>query len=168
MSNSGYYSWLMDVIDGPRQYSRVLKHLRDIEYTWVNPMDENRAADGLELRYYYEDETGFKCNLRTPCSVLEMLIALARRMEDDFMYDFELGYDRTDVWFWEIFSNLGLDKYDDSSYFEEEIDEIVYGFMEKEPGHNLFLVKDPPENWADLEVWWQLNRYVSEKFGVFS
>jgi len=67
--------------------------------------DENRVADGLELREEYISEFGPVLDL--PCdkaSVLEVLAALSIRCA----YQTDVPDDH---WFWIFISNLGLDEY---------------------------------------------------------
>lgn len=45
-----------------------------------------------------------------PCSVLEMIIALAIRLEEHIMDDPDIG-NRTGQWFWDMIVSLGLGFY---------------------------------------------------------
>lgn len=125
-SGRNYYLWLLDKIhirDHPH-HEMMVEYLYDYPYRWRVEDDRNRAVDGMELRDRFEMETGWpiseykEVGLNVPCSVLEMLVGLAMRIEDDIMYDPEHG-ERTHIWFWMMAENLGLTKATD--------DEIEFG-----------------------------------------
>lgn len=79
--------------------------------------DVNRVLDGLSLRreyeeYEYSDDpellaSQWPCEIWHACSFLEFLAALARRMENDFLYEPMEG-NRTGVWFMDMIENMGL------------------------------------------------------------
>lgn len=167
MMHDEYYEWLMQIIDGPRGYSYVLQYLYSTEFYSPVPKDDNRAVDGVDLRYDFEDETDEICDKRGCCSVLEMMIGLARRMDNDFLYEFSYG-DRTSEWFWEMIYNLGLDRYNDINYDPEKVYHIIYDFLDRNYGKNgrgsLFPCKYAGQDWTDLEIWWQMNKYILERF----
>lgn len=162
-----YFEWLMHIIDGPREYSYVLRYLYNTEFYSPVPRDDNRAEDGVELRYVFEDETGDICPKGGCCSVLEMMIALAERIDNDFLYEYVYG-NRTFAWFWEMFDNLKLCKYDDYDYNPEKVRHIVSNLLErnyKKGGKgSLFPCKHADQNWSNVEIWWQLNKYILERY----
>ena len=103
-----YFEWLVSIIaqnryDNDISYEKLLSYLHSIEFTYSIPRDSNREADGEELRYRFSkinakhrDATLY---LDGPCSVLEMIVALAIRCEESIMDDTRYG-DRTSQWFW--------------------------------------------------------------------
>lgn len=167
MMNDEYYEWLMDIIDGPGGYSYLLNYLYNTEFYSPVPKDDNRAADGIDLRYMFQDETGDICEKGGCCSVLEMMIGLAMRIENDFLYEYDYG-NRTSEWFWEMISNLGLNKYPDNEYNPEKIYQIVRDLLDrnyKKGGKgSLFPCKYAGQKWAVDEIWWQLNKYILERY----
>ena len=82
-----YYIWLLNRIDfdSYEDRSKLLQYLHNKEYVWDIWTDENRAEDGLGLRLKFEKETDYLdySPLNKPCSVLEMLIAFAERIDKD-------------------------------------------------------------------------------------
>ena len=98
-----------------------------------------------------------------PCSVLEMLIALAVRCEETIMDDPRYG-DRTSQWFWTMMSNLGLNHMTDDVYNQEYITDRIYDFMERryEPDGlgGLFYIKGCKDDLRDVEIWIQLCWYL--------
>lgn len=161
--HSEYYDWLMDIIKGPGGYSQVLNELWNTEFYSIVPNDDNRAADGVCLRYYYEDDTGEYCDKTGACTVLEMMIGLALRMENDFLYDGDYG-DRTHIWFWDMVKSLGLSRYPDRSFYQYDVRCIIEDFLDRKGGIFLFPVVDRNFDWTEMEIWWQLNKYILDRF----
>lgn len=159
----GYYGWLMDMIGGPGEYSLVLKKLNEMEYTSPIAMDENRAEDGLLLRYYYKKETGKNCEKTGPCSILEMLIGLALRTENDFLFDPKVG-NRVNQWFWDMFFTAGLGEFTDNGQKKWANAHFLDSKVGRDGRLKLFKMAKSPENFDKMEVWWQLCRYISEKY----
>ena len=161
MKENDYFRWLMSIIGGPREYEDVIIELWETEYYSDIPNDENRAADGIELRYHFEVETGKKCEKTGPCTVLEMMIGLANRTENAFMYDPKVG-NRTGQWFWEMFFNAKMDFLIGRGQKKLGKSPVL---LDKSGRFDLFNMPKKPENWDEMEVWEQLCRYISRKFG---
>ena len=54
-----YYRYLVSIVEGNPE-SMLMGFLFDCEYEPINnPMDENRAQDGIYLRYEYARDTGY-------------------------------------------------------------------------------------------------------------
>ena len=169
-----YLDWLVYIVTPDYHqrdhFSKLLLALYSTEFYWVIKRDKNRAVDGLDLRDQYERETGLYCDAYGPCTVLEMLIALAIRCENElmYMYDPDAG-DQTDRWFWMMLDNLELTDFSDYSGFDEEkIDDILARFMDRNYGPNLRFCPFPvsfyvPE-FEKMELAYQMNYYVKEKF----
>lgn len=162
MRESDYYIWLRELV-GYRTYKKLLKHLDTIPYTWIFTLDENRAAGGMNLRREYAWDTSTnEDDVRVgPCTVLEMLIGVASHMED------QTGTPVSDC-FWMLMENLSLDQYDDSNYNSKGVEEII----EKWLGHNyssngagsLFPLRNYPGDCRNLDIWSQMNAWISENF----
>ena len=170
-----YYIWLIDLVeyngfDG-RGYTRVLTKLFDEEFYWSISGDRNRAVDGIRLRSTFatDDYIGgsyLTSSMPEYCTVLEMMIALAKRMEDDILYDPDEP-NRTGVWFGIMMENLGMLELDDRNYK----DEIFYEKL------NNFLNRSYPDNgegslfgplmghfcMPKTEIWYQMHYYINEK-----
>lgn len=163
-----YFDWLcmIDIPDGDQrvEYAKLMCVLMDTEFRWVIRRDENRALDGLELRDIYEEETGEDCEESGPCSVLEMLTALAIRCNDEIMYDPD-DPKRADRWFWMMIRNLKLDKNVGGFFSGTKVLSTLANFMDKTGKNELFPVKNPPRNFYRMELWYQLNWYIMEHFG---
>lgn len=162
-----YYIWLISFIDSdkhsPKHYNKLLRQLHEIDFIYYYPKDQNRAIDGIDLRYQYDNQSILYSEEDT-CSVLEMMIALAIRMERDIMHDDDLG-DRTSKWFWEMIRSLGLiDSTDDNPYTENYIYDVIDDFMARNYAPNgyggLFAIDDVVDI-RDREIWYQMQMYLN-------
>lgn len=169
MSNP-YFSWLIGLIGDEyirRNYQKLLWKLHETVYIWELDYDRNRAQDGIYLRTVFENESGILMDKSSPCTVLEMFIALARRAENDIMHDPDLG-DRSGKWFWTMLQNLGLDVYDDYHFFETEVEKILDIFLhrnyEKSGFGGAFPVHFPVKDMRNSDLWWQMNAYLEEHY----
>ena len=162
-----YYIWLMKQVDGDKhpEYSELLKHLHNRDFYWSIPMDENRADDGKALRVIFMDETeamGSDIWLTESCSVLEMLIAMAKRVTLDVMPDHK---NTCSDWFWTLCVNLGLKKYTNSHFNSDEIDVILRGFMDRNCVTFLFPSREiDPKKLNKVEFWYQMHIWLSENY----
>lgn len=136
-------------------------------------MDENRQKDGLDLRYRFCYEFGYEDSKLAlelddkPCSVLEMIIALAIRFEEQILSDPEYG-NRSSLWFWNMMENLGLRGMDDKNFDEGKVDEIVEKFLhreyEKDGSGGLFYIPNCPRDLRRVETWYQACWYFNQIF----
>ena len=167
-----YFDWMFNIIcynryDKDISYRKLLEYLHDIEFYWILDMDENRAKDGLDLRYRFCVEHDCLCELEkidhNPCSVLEMMLALAIRCEESIMDDTRYG-DRTSQWFWGMISNLGLGSMTDNSFDEDYVKYCVNRFLNREYAPDgrggLFTIRNCEEDLRKVEIWYQLCWYL--------
>ena len=81
-----YFDWLCDLVHIDRMeegYLLLAKDLHKRIFYALIPHDENRASDGKELREDYLRDIHYPkyVQIEGNCTVFEMLIALARRMD---------------------------------------------------------------------------------------
>lgn len=168
-----YFHWLASLVDTDpnRDYKGLLMELHSIEFSnetaRLIPNDDNRIEDGIALRDRFKEETGCKaCSyLNGPCTVLEMLVALAYRIEDvignNYVYSF-----------WEMLGNLNLDKYDDDTIDElgnaDDIDDHITELLNRTYSRNgvggLFPLDHPSKDQRKVEIWYQMGEYLVEKY----
>ena len=165
--NEGYFKWIIKKIANTstqRRYSTLLWKLFETQFVYTIPLDENRMLDGLELRSMYHDDTTRTFYSNKPCSVLEMMIALARRAEIHIMDNPEYG-DRTDIWFWEMIDSLGLSNQTNDHYNDIYTQEVVRRFLERKYAASgkggLFTIPDCKVDLRNVEIWWQMNWYMT-------
>ena len=169
--NDEYFDWLCEVVDSKRfskhvSYRKLLMHLHSIEFTWFIPYDDNRADDGIMLRRKYalaHHDEELSDYISGPCSVLEMMAALAIRCEESIMDDTLFG-NRTGQWFWGMIRNLGLSPMNDSNFDSEFVDDVIARFLnrEYEPDGKggLFTIKNCDHDLRTVEIWRQLSWYL--------
>lgn len=166
-----YFEWMFDLVCKDRfaieiSYRKLLTRLNETEFTYIIPMDVNRAHNGIDLRYRFAYDTGrpgADTYLDGPCSVLEMMIALAIKCEE-VMDDAIIG-DRTGQWFWQMVTSLGLGGQMDDRFDIQFVDETLERFLNREYAPNgkggLFYIRNTKEDLRDIEIWGQLHRYLN-------
>lgn len=180
MEYSDYFYWLCEMvcIDG-RYNDQSFYKLADIlfqeEYYWSLDYDEDRAGDGLELRSRYRYEGGQEYP-EGPCSVFEMLVALADRMEQ--IMDELDGECKTPMFFWKMIENLRLDGYSDELFesrspkshpnLRKQICSKLYRWMDRHfapnGGGGLFPLEHPRKDQREVDYWYQANAYIMEQY----
>lgn len=173
-----YFEWMYRLVCDGRfsarsSYRELLMTLFDTRYDYEHqhPNDERRAMDGIDLRYQFASEEHLDYRLIATeldicdCSVLEMLIALAKRCEDIAADDY-YG-DRTGQWFWNMLYTLGIANYDDLRIVgrSEDIRRKLHTFFENEYLPNgeggLFRVDRCNEDLRGMEIWKQMCLYLN-------
>lgn len=169
---SDYFEWMYDLMCEGRfaksiTYRQLFTFLHDVEFVYFVPHDENRAEDGIALRYKYcllHDREDLEYCLDGPCSVLEMMVALAIRCEERIMSDPAKG-DRTAQWFWGMMSSLGLSSMSDSNFNEWLVNDVVTRFLNRkydpDGKGSLFTIKGWNRDARDAEIWHQLMAYLN-------
>ena len=167
-----YFEWLEHIVTDGKEYNLLLHDLHNIDFVSLVKLDENREMDGQSLRTLYGDEVGIKYEeiedyLAGPCSVLEMLIGLASRIEGTIFSDFEEGIPETRAYFWEFLTNLGLEVYTDVRYSTTEVRHIVerFVFREYDPDGKggIFPLQNAGEDQRKVQIWYQMQMYYIEK-----
>lgn len=138
-------------------FRKLLAYLHNTEFTYSIPKDQNRAEDGVDLRHRF----GYESN--DPCSVLEMMVALAIRCEETIMDDTKFG-DRTSQWFWGMIANLGLNGMVDARFDRPYVRDAVSRFLNREYDRDgrggLFRVRNCDRDMRKVEIWYQLCWYL--------
>lgn len=168
--NNDYFEWLCESVDSKRfskrvSYRKLLMHLHNIEFTWFIPHDDNRADDGIKLRRRFaldRNDLELVDYILGPCSVLEMMVALAIRCET-IMDDTMMG-NRTGQWFWEMIRNLDLSSMKDDNFDLDYVDDVIARLLDREyepDGRGgLFTVKHCDHDMRTVEIWCQLSWYL--------
>jgi len=174
--NNEYFEWMYQLVCNekyPKRLShrKLLTHLHDMEFTYIIGMDGNRAEDGTDLRYRFGYERQYEAPVIAtylddrPCSILEMLTALAIRCEEHIMDDPDIG-NRTGQWFWSMISNLGLDFMSDTKFDKRYLDGVISKFLNREYKRNgeggLFTVNNCKHDLRTAEIWYQMCWYLDD------
>lgn len=172
-STDRYLDYLLDKVGykGNALFSNIMYVLLRIEYIPYKGLDSNRAGDGRSLRraFCLEQLIDFEIFseeiLGTYCSVLEMMVALAIRMEVDIAGD-PSGEDRTAHWFDVMLESTGLVNYTGERFNETEVVSIIWKMQNHEYSSNgeggLFKTADSTIfDMRALEIWSQANAYIT-------
>ena len=160
---SDYYIWLRDLVGNRRGYKKLIKQLDTIPFRFIFALDENRSCGGVLLRSKYAYETSMNDDdVRLgPCTVLEMLIALAGHMEDQLTCDVE-------TWFWTLIGNLCLDQFTDDNYDARGVEYLVDTWLNRKYEPNgagsIFPLKEYTGDCRNLDIWSQMNAWINENY----
>lgn len=170
-----YFDWLYDYVTKGKahkdvSYRKLFMFLHEVEFTFIILRDKNRASDGVNLRYkfatsrYHDNDVEYVLDiLDGPCSVLEMMVALANRCEESIMTDTRYG-NRTMQWFWSMLKNMGLSMMTDDRFDRKRCEKIVSTFLNREYSYDgkggLFYIPECTEDLRTLEIWTQLCWYL--------
>ena len=165
-----YYHWLIDTVANKRskKYTNLLSDLYAEEFEIVVDRDVNRAIDGTNLRFQYADEHSYMDILdilEAPCSVLEMMVALALRYKNNTLNGYD--YSASDI-FWDMITNMGLINQTDDHYSSDMVLDVIDILINREYGYDgsgggMFIVRDPRHDMRDTELWFQINWYYAPK-----
>ena len=176
-----YFSWLYNMVGGGsfsvRQSKRRLCwELFNIWFTYdskAHPLDGNRLNDGLELRHYFANELVYVRDKddfldymeNYQCSVLEFMIALSRRIVDNYVSNLDEDH-FVPRWFWDMINNLGLGTMTDMAFNKAKIDVIIFKMLDRQYDYygegNIFYINDADTDLRDMDIWAQMTYYVQE------
>lgn len=169
-----YLTWLYSRVsplrlkNPSRTHWGLLRQMYKTQFIWWIPNDDNRMEDGRELRREFLEEEGItnvdRNWLDLGCSMLEMLIALSRRLA--FEVDGE-----SRAWFWHLVEVIELYKFNDKKYNEEAqriidetLDRIIWRNYEPDGKGGLFPLRNPSNDQRKVELWYQASAYLVEQF----
>lgn len=169
-----YFVWLYSQVGSVKNrnrsttYWKLLRLLYQKEFTWSRKfdLDGNRAQDGKDLRGDFLRETNSLVDepgwLELECSMLELLIALSNKLAWE-------GDGEPKDWFWDMIKNLGLDECTDAHPPDPDIvDHILNKVINRDYAKNgaggLFPLMKPKQDQRDVELWYQANAYLLERF----
>lgn len=163
-----YRKWLLRRVGFRRKgYDRLMDQLLKMPYYWDSkfPRDEDRALDGLMLREeYFDDEPPLM--LFPDCSVLEMLVAFAIRIDNEWTGDPEEPH--PEEIFWEMICNLSLEKQDnfrfDHNIVERFVEIWLRRFYDFEGNRSIFPVEKCEKDHRKISIWSQMLDYISQKY----
>lgn len=172
--NNEYFDWLCSHINDSqlsnRPYFKLLLYLYNTEFVYVLPMDSNRYADGIDMRYAFGEDCNIEapviasCLDNKPCSILEMMVALANRCETHIMFNPENGK-MPGRWFWRMIKNLGLESMYDDNFDGEYVNSIIWRFLnheyESDGEGGLVYLPNSRFDLRSMEIWDQMMRYLS-------
>lgn len=171
--SKNYFKWLTKLVWTKENstHMKLLKQLYETPFRYSIPSDGNREADGINLRYRFgvmhriqQPEIARYLDSK-PCSVLEMMIALALRLEEDIMSNEDFG-NRTGRWFWDMIRNSGLIAMVDQNYRERDVDDTIQQILDRAyefNGHGgFFCIPDIATDMRTVEIWKQALWYLND------
>lgn len=175
-----YYIWLTDWIPEWRTtHSRLIQKLYETAFRVTLMMDENRVGDGLALRTRFVYENNMSSierdvlKARRPCSILEVMIALALRFEEEYMTVYE-DENPVSKWFGPMLEHLGLVA-DGDGVYEKDIQMVnlkLKIFLDRayapDGRGGLFYIPGIPDDMRGIEIWRQMmmwNMYINNREG---
>jgi hypothetical protein len=171
-----YFYWLFHQIEERKnpEMEDFICDLHSILFYSIIPNDDNRVEDGLQLRnnFIYENPVTTETSLYVTCTVLEMLVALAQRM--DFILGGSVPESCPAKWFWLFINNLKLQKYNDKDEDAERKRKVNKIILKKlidrkyQPNGigSLFPLDNPVHDQREVEIWYQMMDYISEKYDI--
>jgi len=163
-----YLNWLAPQIrdehDGSKTYSGLITLMFDKEFVWLVPNDDNRLGDGLGLRvefcYAHHIRQGSLARLG-PCSFLEVLIGLSRRLA------FDIGGEALG-WAWTLVGNLELRGMSDPlsrrkiEKINNILDTCIWRTYTPDGSGGFFPLAWPEEDQRKVELWYQMAAWINE------
>jgi len=169
-----YFNWLYYLVYDPADplivFRTVCSVMHEIEFLALVPHDENRIADGAELRNRFQRESNKSLGpmeiadlMASNVSVFEVLLALADRA--DFMVPLTQK-----VWFRIFIENLKLDEFTDEYCDRNKtlwpVKSIINCFnnraYSKTGKRGIFPLRRPRCDQREVELWYQMGAYMTE------
>ena len=147
-----------------RSYSDLISVMFDTEFQWLIRMDGNRIEDALELRAEFADGHDVPRSVMEtlgPCSFLEVLIGLSRRLSF-------VGGGTAPRWAWQLLVNLKLERmWDRLSRSKMQtvlhiLETVIQRTYEPNGVGGFFPLAWAEADQTKIELWYQLNNYVEE------
>lgn len=172
MSNAlteDYLRWLEPQIretqsDRSKTYWDLLSIMLEKDFHMLVPHDENRMGDGLEVRREFYSQVGgdpYDDFYESPCSFLEVLIGLSRRLS------FTAGGSAAG-WAWALITNLELHKMSDplgsrrAHKVEDILNRCIWRTYQPNGLGGFFPLGWPDEDQTQVEIWYQMAAYIGE------
>ena len=165
-----YIKYLMNMVNGGSEYASLFLYLFNTPFAIVIPRDANRVYDAIQLRYAFGDQIGMtEDDVESyfdngECSVLELMVALANRCNQEIIYDENKGNQCAAI-FWEMVKSLQLSEMTNSNFGERETEFALERFINRTYRSDglggLFHVPGYPKDMRDMEIWYQMMAYLN-------
>lgn len=157
-----------------KSYEKVAEFLHQEAFYVSNGIenDWNRANDAHQFRRdYIFRHMDVEDDLRGPVSVLEVMVAMANRCENQLMRSLN-RHSRKSEWFIIMMDNLGLLDLDDDveiDHLGEIVGSIVERALMREYDYygngGFWACLKPRQDMRDTELWVQMTNYLNERLG---
>lgn len=165
-----YYEWLTDMLPGWRgSHSRLLRQLFETPFRCTMETDSNRLGDGMELRSRFCWDCGYSADVRNElkarreCGVLEVMIAMAMRCEEEFMtlYTEDELIERWVGW---MIRSMEIDRFDDEMYDPDAVEAALQAMMRRDYSPDgrgsLFYVPGFRGDLRQIDLWEQMMCWI--------
>ncbi len=162
-----YIRWLelqfQDATPG-QSYWDLLNIMYMKVFIWLIPNDDNRIADGRELRIEFCHAQRIRPNYwanSEPISFLEVLLGLSRRLA------FTVG-DSSEKWAWQLVINLELENMFDTLSVQKKrkvintLDTVIGRTYQFNGVGGFFPLIRPSDDQTQVELWYQMAAYIDE------
>jgi hypothetical protein len=164
-----YLRWLEPQLRGEHDdqsgsYWDLIYLMFQQEFGWVLELDQNRIGDGMDLRVEFARAHRRLPRMMDPlgpCSFLEVLIGLSRRLA------FDAGGEAPG-WAWQLLGNLELHRMSDplSRQKQRKVAEIMERVISRtylpDGVGGFFPLAWPDDDQTRIEIWYQMSAYIAE------
>lgn len=161
----GFMLWLLAFVATEHDisaYSLLFNELQSTPFVAVLKRDSDRIGDAdLQRIEFMNDVPVFdSIDISEGPSVLEVLVALARKLDD------LIGYDTSSPnrWFWYMISSMGLENFEDSGFDKELVDKILQRFLRREycaDGRGGCCYYPCGKDMREIDIWYQWMYYLN-------
>lgn len=160
----GYLLWLSNFVCSDEEiakYSMLLNCLYSTSFLVVLPRDEDRIIDAEQQRRdFLREYPNMVLNFDNGPSILEVLVALARKLDD------LIGYEEScpERWFWYMIFSLGLVKYTNDNFDEIEVLRVSENFVMRRyqpDGRGGCCYYPSGRDARDVDIWYQWMYYLN-------
>lgn len=148
-----------------RSFWKLAEEMFRMEFTWFVPNDDNRLADGIDLREEFVTETQAERDLyfmTIECSFFEMFVALCRRAEFQSTNDVYW-------WFRQLLDNLQIGDITDTKFnpknavrIQNAMRKVIDRDYLTDGFGGLFPLHNPDGDQRQVEIWYQMSAYILE------
>lgn len=164
-----YMCWLLKRVGFlDENYDLLMEVLHNTTFIFTIERDKNRAEDGIRLREIYLDthNLGPDFEFYKDVSVLEVLVALACRMENEYVGD--PGDPHPERIFWQFLVNLGFEGFTNRKIRVNNVQNVLNNWMMRlldfHGNGGIFPVKRPMQDQRKIEIWSQMQEYIDENY----
>lgn len=177
-----YFEWLyshvgrLSAVNPGRSHTMLAEQMHVTPFVEYVPNDGNRANDGLDLRVQFCEMVTSRftaADISGPCSMLEMTIALAQRVEYETAGT-NIDHEFAD-WYWKLMGHAGLAVYTDEAYLDSDhardrveviLDRIVERRYSRSGALGFFPLKHGRGDQRTTELWDQMSAYILENSDI--
>lgn len=158
-----YLDWIIDELNLINPKKTLMAGLNRVEFLWVIDNDRRRASDGIAFRERFPlfHKLSNKDQI-SPCTVLEMLAALAIRMDKEWIGNARKN--RAFIPFQDMVRNLGLTSNRWTGKYFNDVNAWMLRRFSPDGLGSIFPLRHPDGDQTEKEIWMQMIRYIGENY----